>query len=108
MFETECTINRFLLNYCRMMVSDIPDERMTEQPLPGVNHPAWILGHLAYSADGAVGALGGVKMLTGEWIKRFGPGSQPTTIRSDYPSKEELLQKLEERFQLARDLAAAA
>ena len=108
MFEAELAINRFLIQYGRMMVADLSDERMADQPLPGLNHPAWILGHLAYSADGAVGVLGGDKMLTAEWVSRFGPGSQPTAIRSDYPSKEDLLREFEGRFEKARELAAAA
>ena len=108
MFETEVTINRFLLGYAGMMLGDIPDERLAEQPLPGVNHPAWILGHLAYSADRAVGLLGGVKTLEGDWTKKFGPGTKLTAARGDYPSKDEFLRLLEERFELARTLAASA
>jgi hypothetical protein len=34
-----------------MLVGEIADERLAEQPLAGVNHPAWILGHLAWTAD---------------------------------------------------------
>ena len=53
MLESALRVNQFLVSYCRMLVGDIADERFTEQPLPGVNHPAWILGHLAFSADRA-------------------------------------------------------
>jgi hypothetical protein len=34
------------MQYCRMLMADIADERMAEEPLPGVNHPAWKLGPL--------------------------------------------------------------
>ena len=34
--------------------------------MPGVNHPAWILGHLAFSADMIAGRLGGEKFLPAE------------------------------------------
>jgi hypothetical protein len=108
MFETECNVNRFLLGYAHMLVDEIADERLCEQPSPGVNHPAWILGHLAYSGDGAVGVLGGQKLLAGDWMKKFGAGSRPSSLRAEYPSKAELLQILQERFATARDLAAAA
>lgn len=108
MFAREIATNRFLLHYAQMLLSDIGDERLTEQPLPGVNHPAWILGHLAYSGDLAVGALGGTKTLPADWPTRFGAGSKPTSTRSDYPAKAELLEILEERYQQARDLAATA
>ncbi len=108
MFEAECNVNRFLLGFARTLVAEVPDERWAEQPLPGVNHPAWIFGHLAYSGDGAVGALGGQKTLSREWLQRFAGGSKPTAVRADYPPQEELLRVLDERFEQARQLAAAA
>src|SRR5688500_6942528 len=54
MLETEVTVNRFLVGYCKMLVGDLDDERLAEQPLPGVNHPAWILGHLTVVAHRAM------------------------------------------------------
>ncbi len=108
MFDTECNINRFLLGYAHTLVDELDDNRLCEQPVPGVNHPAWILGHLALSGDGAVGVLGGQKTLAGDWTKEFGTGSKPSALRADYPSKAELLRVLEERFATARELAAAA
>ena len=58
MLETELKVNQFLLGYLRKLIGDIPDERTVEQPLPDVNHPAWILGHLAWSTDRARSAPG--------------------------------------------------
>jgi hypothetical protein len=53
MLDSELKVNQFLMHYCRRLVADVADERMAEQPLLGVNHPASILGHLAFSADRA-------------------------------------------------------
>ncbi len=108
MFETETKINLVLLWYCRMLVDDIADERMTEQPLPGVNHPAWVLGHLALTTDMAAGLLGVEKVLPGAWAPLFGPGSKVSASRTDYPSKEELLRAVEQGFERVRAQAAAA
>ena len=33
-------------DYAQRLVADVPEQRMTFQPGPGVNHPAWILSHL--------------------------------------------------------------
>jgi hypothetical protein len=38
MLDSDIKVNLFLMKYCRMLVADIPDERIAEQPLPGVNH----------------------------------------------------------------------
>jgi hypothetical protein len=108
MFANECKINQFLLGYSRLMTADIADERMADQPCPGVNHPAWILGHLAFSADMIVGRLGGEKLLPADWAELFKPGSCPTANRGDYPSKADLLKAFDETFARARDTACGA
>ena len=108
MLDNEIKVNQFLVGYCRMLLQDIADERMAEQPLPGVNHPAWILGHLAYSADGAISRLGGQKLLPPEWESRFRAGSKVSSVRSDYPSADELLRAVEQGFERARELAQSA
>jgi len=108
MYDTEIKVNQFLVGYCRMLLKDIPDERMAEQPLPGVNHPAWILGHLAISTDGAITRLGGQKLLPPEWMPLFGPGSKLSNVRSDYPATEELLRAVEQGFEKACQMAQTA
>jgi hypothetical protein len=108
MLDSELKVNLFLVHYCRMLVGDIADERLAEQPLPGVNHPAWILGHLAYSADRARGLLGAQKEFPAAWTPLFGPGAKPSASRSDYPSKEELLRAVEQGFERLRQTIATA
>ena len=108
MLENEARVNLFLTQYCKMLVGDIADERMAEQPLPGVNHPAWILGHLAATADFASTLLGGEKTLPPQWVPLFQPGSKPTACRSDYPPKDELQRAFEQSFQQLRQKASAA
>ena len=38
--------------YSQKLVADVPDEQMCAQPVAGrvLNHPAFLLGHLAWSA----------------------------------------------------------
>lgn len=108
MLDTELKINLLLLQYCKMLVADIGDERMTEQPLPGVNHPAWILGHLAFSAHRAKTLLGAEMELRPAWVPLFSPGSKITASRADYPPKDELLQAVEKGFEGLRQMIATA
>lgn len=108
MLDSELKVNQFLMQYCWMLVADIADERMAQQPLPGVNHPAWVLGHLEFSADRARGLLGAEKELPAAWTPLFGPGSKPSSSRSDYPSKDELLRAVAQGFERLRQQAAAA
>ena len=94
MLDSALKINRFLMGYCRMLIGDIPDERMVEQPLPGVNHPAWSLGHLAWSTDRGRSLLGLEPECPSEWTATFGFGSKPSASRGDYPSRDELIAAL--------------
>ena len=108
MLASELKVNQFLVQYCRILVQDIADERLAEQPLPGVNHPAWILGHLAVTADRAIRVLGSSPELPTTWTPLFGPGSKLSAIRTDYPAKDELLGAVEQSFERLRQQTASA
>jgi hypothetical protein len=108
MLASAIQVNLFLMQYCRSLLADIADERMAEQPVAGVNHPAWILGHLALTADGTLEKLGGQKTLPAEWTTLFKAGSKPSASRGDYPSRDGLLRAVEESYLHLRQLAATA
>ncbi|MCC5830374.1 MAG: DinB family protein [Phycisphaeraceae bacterium] len=88
-----------------MLTADIPDERMAEQPVPGTNHPAWILGHLAVTADYGMSQLGSAERTCPQaWEELFGIKSTPVADVARYPDKAQLLEKLNlavERFKQA-------
>jgi len=67
MLESAFHVNLFLVQYGHRLVGDIADERMAEQPIAGVNHPAWVLGHLAWTADRALEMLGAPVTVPAEW-----------------------------------------
>lgn len=106
MLETELRINQFLMQYAQSLVADLDDERLAEQPTPGVNHPAWILGHLAFSGHRARMILGAKMELPQGWMSLFGPESKLTSTRGDYPTKVDLLAILEQSFTQLRDQIA--
>jgi hypothetical protein len=91
MLERECTLYAFAVRYCRLLVHDVPDSEFADRPLPGVTHPAWVLGHLAIAADGAARLLGTSPGCPKGWRSLFGPGSVVKGDRQAYPSKAELL-----------------
>ena len=85
---------RLTLEYLRRLVDDVPDADFTLQPSGVVNHPAWVCGHLIYSCEAIGGELGLAPWLGADWKGRFGTGSAPSSDRSAYPSKTELLAAL--------------
>lgn len=80
------------LDYLRRLVDEVPDARMTEQPGPVVNHPAWVIGHLVHSCQAIGGEMGLGPWLARDWASRYGTGSLPTADRAKYPTKNELLE----------------
>lgn len=99
----------FNLGYLKMLLKDIPEERMAEQPAGVFNHPAWQIGHISVVLDGAAGLLGGEKKQGEAEQKQYGFGSEPTADREQYASKDELMAGLEDaQGRLAAALAGAS
>lgn len=90
MNDTLRTLFAFNQGYCERLLADISEEEMITQPTPGVNTPAWLLGHLAICTDSALGVLGQEKLLPRQWSVLYGPGSQPTPGERTWTSKQEL------------------
>ena len=84
------TLYAFNHGYCEELLSDISEDEMLTQPSPGVNPPAWLLGHLAICTDSALGLLGQEKLLPREWRVYFGPGSSPMPGERTWPGRQEL------------------
>jgi hypothetical protein len=103
----------FKLNlwYSQKLVADVPDDHMCAQPVAGrvMNHPAFLLGHLAWAAgDVAADKIGLPPMCPAGWKDLFGMGATPLADRSRYPSKAVLLKTLEDAFARLGDAAPKA
>jgi uncharacterized damage-inducible protein DinB len=102
---------RLNLWYSQKLVADLTDEQMCAQPVSGVvmNHPAFLLGHLALVAGDFAGGFVGLSPICPEsWKELFNQGAKPLADRSRYPSKAELLQKLEEAHSRLADAVTKA
>jgi hypothetical protein len=108
MFERESKLCGFATTYCRKLVQDIPEEQLAVQPAPGMNHPAWVLGHLAVVGDSGLRMLGQPAQCPREWRALFGMGSQPGTDRAAYPTCEALLGRVESIYGALRRALQAA
>jgi uncharacterized damage-inducible protein DinB len=88
----------FNLVYAQKLVTDVADDQMCAQPVPGrvLNHAAFLLGHLAWASENGLKFLGGESARAEEWKELFGTGAKPLADRSRYPAKAALLQALEE------------
>jgi hypothetical protein len=106
--ETILAAYRFTQMYAEKLAADLTDDELTVQPHAGMNHAAWVLGHVALGSD-FVALLLGEPTVTGEaWMATFGPGSTPVDDRAAYPSKDELLATMRTTHARAIKLLAAA
>lgn len=81
--------------YVHMLMKDVPDPRLAEQPEGIRNHGAWNLGHILYSLDFARQLAGIDPDPNPVPSELFSMGSTPSDDRSLYPSKQQLLDKLD-------------
>jgi hypothetical protein len=86
------------IDYARKLVADIPDEKMCVQPCPGMNHAAWVLGHLTYVLDSMIGVFDQPSAMSSEWKELFNLKSKPEPDRARYPSKAALLEAFEKAY----------
>lgn len=86
----------------RKAVDGVDPERLTEPPVPGTNHIAWLVWHLARVQDSHVAELLDTEQLweTGDWAGRFGLdpdpwntgyGHTPEEVASVRPESPEVL-----------------
>ncbi len=80
----------FQLKYLGQLVEDVPPGAFSIQPVPGMNHPAWIVGHLAWACDSLVTLLGGEKSLDEAWSQTFNFRSKADPDPLRYPEKDVL------------------
>jgi len=84
------------MDHCRRLLDGVPDQRMTGQPVAGMNHVAWIVGHLVHSFEMIGGELQIKPWLPQGWATLFGTGNWPSPMGESYPSKTELVAALDD------------
>jgi hypothetical protein len=103
MLETECVLNQFMVDYLLMLVADIEESQMDDQPCDGFNPPRWILGHLAVYSDYALRSTGARFQCPKEWHRSFARGSESGQCPVEKPSKSELVSKINVGFEMVRE-----
>lgn len=89
MFDHAINVSKANVGYGDMLLADIGTDQFAHQPQPGMNPPAWIIGHLAFVAD-RVASLLGAQAQHAEWKPLFGGGSALQGADA-YPSKDDLV-----------------
>jgi hypothetical protein len=80
--------------YAKNILADVEDSTMCQQP-SGLNHPAWLLMHLATTVDYASSLMGGKGVCPAHWGELSDTRKPLSQNRTDYPSKEELIATFE-------------
>ncbi|MFN9715618.1 MAG: DinB family protein [Planctomycetota bacterium] len=107
MFENECVLNRFMVDYLQMLVADIDDSELDDQPCAGFNPPRWTLGHLAVYTDYALRLTGARFQCSKDWHRNFARGTESGQCPAEKPSKAELVAKIVSGFENVRERCQA-
>lgn len=86
------------------MTEDLDDKEFFAPSVPGANHAAWIVGHMAVSEDSMIASLTGKEKRHPEVYDLFRGGSMCFADASKYPSRKEI----EELFRDCRAHAVAS
>jgi hypothetical protein len=87
----------FARGYSSQLLDDIEPDDWFRQPLGGITHLAWQVGHLAMAEYGlTMLRLRGKEpadqqIIDNDFLRRFGKGSAPSSNPGDYPGVEEIL-----------------
>jgi len=98
------------LAYARRLVEGLGDEESVLQPAEGMNHPRWVIGHLAAAADRVTGhwSLGLALTLDEAYFKTYGAGSAPLADVAAYRPLDELIELLGQRHQAVSEALEGA
>ena len=91
MLETLLRVAQINIGYAKSLLKDLPDEQLCLVSSPGMNHPAWIIGHVSWAYDTIVVLLEQPPRTDEHWRSLFSNGTQAVAERERYPSKQVLL-----------------
>lgn len=106
--ETILAAFHFTLVYAEKLTADLADEELARLPHAGMNHAAWVMGHVALGSDIVALLLGQATLTDQGWMATFGPGSTPVSDHAKYPSKDELRETMRRTHARAIELLAQA
>lgn len=94
---------RFMIPFADMLVKDIDENKWADRCGTTINHPAFVLGHLAYYAGVCMQWLGGEIELTEEDADLYKHGIECCDEPSKYPSKADSIAAYNERINTVVD-----
>lgn len=89
------------------LVSDVADDQFASQPVGAINHPAWLFEHVSIY-NGVIAALLWGEPFDDPWAQPCGKNSEPSSDRSAYPSKDEIVSRFSAGFAKASQAIGAA
>ncbi len=86
---------QFSVGYLKSMLEGIDNDQRAKQFFPEMNHPAWIVGHLAVTMEFASTLVGASYKSPEGWGELFGMGSTLLDDTSKYPDLSVLIAELD-------------
>jgi hypothetical protein len=103
--QAASSICTHLLSYADNLFVGLTDEHLAMTGDGGVKTAGWLVGHLCITGDFVRRKIGRPPLTPKDWGPRFGPGTQPSKSRSDYPDMNALKTAF---YEIYRDLVTVA
>ncbi len=99
---------RLMVGLANMLCEQIPDDKFAYQAIPTLAHPAFIMGHLSLYAEDVLDFAGRSDLADHreDWKKLFGMGAVCSGDAGLYPFKQEIIQRFNQRYEIALSEAA--
>ena len=87
--------------YTMTLLDGLTEEEWFWSPAPAVTHIAWQVGHLAFAQYGLMlfrqrgRSTDDNQLMSGKFRKTFAKGTTPSTERSSYPDRNEIMETLD-------------
>lgn len=88
--------SKFAQKYFQLLIKDFPQDKWLIRPTNVPSHALWQVGHLAFTCNAGLKALGFDSIVDDSWAELFGPGSNSTDDAADYPAIEVVIEKYNE------------
>ncbi len=103
MTKTTSELYQFQFNYLLQLIENIPNERLYEKQLEGINSAGWVLGHLTVEVEDVFEYFNIEYPLDDHWRSLFRNTTGKIESLDNLPSKEELIEVLKFRYKLLHE-----
>ena len=97
-------LSNFSIHYFKKLVQNIPEDKIYEKQVEGINSAGWIMGHLCAEATDLFTIFPPPIKMDYTWLMKFHNTAPKLQITKELPSKTEMLKVFDEFYDYLQKL----